>query len=127
MQQVFLLLLAFSPCKGYSQDGESIIGKWLKTPKEDLIIEVFKSEDEYKGKIIWIKDTASVKQIGFQILEGLKYDAKRKIWSNGRVRNPKSNSTYKATAKIRADGTLEVLAYKGMKFIGRKKFFKRVK
>jgi len=66
MRRIFLLFLVISACKGYAQDPGSIIGKWLKTPKEDLIIEVYKSEDEYKGKISWIKDTASGKQIGFQ-------------------------------------------------------------
>jgi len=128
MRQIFLLLISFLSYKCYAQTNpDLIIGKWLKTSKEDLIIEVYKSEDVYKGKITWTKDSDSSKHIGFQILEGLKYNAKKEIWSNGKVRNPKSGSTYSATAKIRADGTLEVLAYKGMKFIGRKKYFKRVK
>jgi len=127
MQQLFLLFCLFVVGKSYAQETGSITGRWLKTPKEDLIIEVYKSEDDYKGKIIWIKDTAANKQVGFQILEGLQFNRDKKIWANGRIRNPLSGSTYKATAKIRADGTLELLAYKGMKFIGKKKYFKRVK
>ncbi len=127
MRQVFLLLFAFSILKGHAQDAGTITGKWLKTPKEDLIIEVYKYEDEYRGKIAWTKNIDTVKLIGFQLIEGLKYDARRKAWSHGKVHNPKSGGTYNATAKIRADGTLEVLAYKGMKFIGKKKYFKRVK
>jgi uncharacterized protein (DUF2147 family) len=127
MRQIFLLLASLLSCQCYAQTNpDLIIGKWLKTSKEDLIIEVYKSNDEYKGKISWTKGNDSVKHIGFQILEGLKYNAKREIWSNGKVRNPKSGSTYSATAKIRGDGNLEVLAYKGMKFIGRKKYFKRI-
>ena len=128
MRQIFILLIFLLSYKCYAQTNpDLIIGKWLKTSKEDLIIEVYKSKDEYKGKITWAKGSDASKLIGFQILEGLKYNAKRKIWSNGKVHNPKSGSTYSATAKIRADETLEVLAYKGMKFIGRKKYFKRVK
>ena len=128
MRQILLLLVTLLSYKCYAQtEPDLIIGKWLKTSKEDLIIEVYKSKDEYKGKITWAKGNDTGKLIGFQILEGLKYNAKRKIWSNGKVHNPKSGSTYSATAKIRADGTLEVLAYKGIKFIGRKKYFKRVK
>jgi uncharacterized protein (DUF2147 family) len=127
MGQLFLLFFLFVVGKTCAQESRLITGRWLKIPKEDLIIEVYKSEDAYKGKIIWIKDTAANKQIGFQILEGLKFNADKKIWTNGKIRNPLSGATYKATAKIQADGTLEVLAYKGMKFIGRRKYFKRVK
>ena len=125
MKQIFSFLLFLLSCKCYAQAGQdSIIGKWLKTPKEDLVIEVYKSADEYKGKIVWSKDSANF--VGFPILEGLKYNEKKRLWSGGKVRNPKSGSTYNANAKIKSDGTLEVLAYKGMKFINRKKYFKRV-
>jgi len=127
MRRLFLFILFFVLVKIYAQEPGAITGKWLKTPKDDLIIEVYKFESEYRGKITWVKDTAANKQIGFQILEGLKYNEKRKLWSDGKVHNPLSGKIYKATAKIRSDGTLEVLAYKGMKFIGRKKYFKRVK
>ena len=125
MKQIFSLLIFLLSHKCYAQTGEDlIIGKWLKTPKQDLVIEVYKSADEYKGKITWSKDSANL--VGFPILEGLKYNERKKVWSGGKIRNPKSEGIYSANAKIRSDGSLEVLAYKGMKFIGRKKYFKRV-
>ncbi len=127
MERLLLLLFSFAVSQAWAQDSERITGKWLKTPKDDLIIEVYKSGDEYKGKITWAKDTSGNKRIGFQILEGLKFDADEKSWTNGTVYKPSSGSSYKAIAKILEDGTLEVLAYKGMKFIGKKKYFKRVK
>jgi len=126
MRQIVLLSVFLFSYKCYAQTEQgSITGKWLKTPKEDLIIEVYKSADEYKGKISWARDSANL--VGFPILEGLKYNDRKKTWSGGTIRNPKSGSTYNASAQIRSNGTLEVLAYKGMKFIGRKKYFKRVK
>jgi uncharacterized protein (DUF2147 family) len=126
MRVILLLLISLLSYKCYAQTSpDLIIGKWLKTSKEDLIIEVYKIKNEYRGKIAWAKDSTS-KHIGFQILEGLKYSATSKIWSNGKIHSPRSGSTYSATAKISTDGTLEVLAYKGMKFFGRKKYFKRV-
>ena len=129
MRKILLLLISLLAYECYAQTGpELITGKWLKTPKEDLIIEVYKFKDEYKGKITWAKDNDTNKPIGFQILEGLKYNGESKMWVNGKIHNPKSGSTYNATAKIRADGTMEVFAYyKGMKLFGRKKYFKRVK
>ncbi|MGZ8558011.1 MAG: DUF2147 domain-containing protein [Chitinophagaceae bacterium] len=128
MRQILLLLLSLLSYKSYAQaNADLIIGKWLKMSKEDLIIEVYKAKGEYKGKISWAKNNDAGKLTGFQILDGLKYNSKKKVWSGGKVHNPKSGSTYSATVKIMADGRLEVLAYKGIKFIGRKKYFKKVK
>jgi opacity protein-like surface antigen len=128
MRVIFLLLISLLSYKCYAQTSpDLLIGKWLKTPKEDLIIEVYKVKNEYRGKITWAKDSSKGKHIGFQILEGLKYNATSNIWSDGEIRSPRSGSTYSAIAKIRTDGMLEVLAYKGMKFFGRKKYFRRVK
>ena len=104
--------------------ANSIVGKWMKTPKEDLVIEVMQSGDEFIGKISWSRDTTIAK--GYQILEGLSFDEGKTVWSGGTIRNPNTEASYKANAKILPDGQLEVLAYKGMKFIGKKKYFKRV-
>ena len=127
MQRVLLLIFILVAGDIYSQGPASIAGKWLKTSKEDLIIDVFKVGEEYRGKISWIKDSSKQKQVGFQILEGLKFDKNKNAWTGGKVHSPLSGATYKAIAKIGADGLLEVHAYKGLKFIGRKKYFKRVK
>ncbi len=126
MKQVIILIL-FS-LKGYAQNNaDAIIGKWLKTPKEDLIIQVYKTGNEYKGKITWTKGNDPKKPVGYVILENLKYNANKKMWKGGKIHDPNSGSTYEAEANIKSDGTLEVLGYMGMKFLGSKKYFKRVK
>ncbi len=57
MKQVIILIAILFSFKGYSQNSQdAIIGKWLKIPKEDLIIEVYKKGNEYKGKITWSKN-----------------------------------------------------------------------
>ena len=64
MKQIIILLAILFSFKGYSQNNpDAIIGKWLKTPKEDLIIEVYKVKNEYQGKISWSKDNK--KAVGF--------------------------------------------------------------
>lgn len=125
MRWITLIVILFLSFQSNAQ-ADIIVGKWLKTSKENLIIEVYKSGDEYLGKITWAGDRDSAKLKGFQILEGLRYDAMEGAWVDGKIHHPKSLSTYQAIAKIRPNGTLEVLAYKGFKFIGRKKYFKRV-
>ncbi len=127
MKHLIILLTIFASLKCYAQNNaDAIIGKWQKIPKEDLIIEVYKVKDEYKGKISWTKDNDTRKPVGFIILEKLKYNSKSKRWKNGKIHDPNSGSTYTAEAKIKTDGTLEVNGYMGLKFLGTKKNFKKV-
>ena len=113
--------------KSYSQiNADAILGKWLRTQKEDLIIHVYKSGNEYKGKIDWAKDNDKKKPVGFVILEKLVYNANKKVWKSGKIHDPNSGRTYDAEAKLKSDGTLEVLGYIGFRFFGSKKYFKRV-
>lgn len=127
MKQIILLLVVLSSYRCYAQNNaDAIIGKWINIPKQNIIIEVYKTGNEYKGKISWAKNNDKRKPVGFVILENLKYNKKAKRWEDGKIHNPNSGSTYNATAKIKADSTLEVHGYKGMKFLGTKKYFKRV-
>ena len=128
MKQLIILFTIILSSKSYSQiNADAITGKWLRTPKEDLIIQVYKSGNEYKGKIEWAKDNDQKRPAGFVILENLVYNSDKKIWKSGKIHDPNSNRTYDAEAKIKSDGTLEVLGYIGFKFLGSKKYFKRVK
>jgi len=125
---LFIIMGLLLPHLVFTQPkSESIVGKWLKTPKKDVIIEVYKSNDSYNGKINWVKENATKIPIGFKVIEGLKYDEPKKIWVKGKIVDPKSGKTYDARARIKNDGILEVRAYKGMTLLGRKKFFVRVK
>ncbi len=117
---VFVTLSAFS-----QNNGDAIVGKWMKTPRETLLIEVFKSEEVYKGKIDWSNDEAK-KPEGYVILQDMKYNHESKVWEGGKIHDPASGKTYKAIARIKADGLLEVQGYMGMKFLNSKRYFKRV-
>lgn len=108
--------------KGYSQNADAIMGKWLKANKEDLIIEVSKAGTEYMGKINWSKDNS--KPTGFTMLENLKYDAKDKRWE-GTIHDPKSGRSYDADVVMKKDGTIEVSG--SMMFFKIRRIFKRVK
>ncbi len=120
--------MVFVSLQAFAQTGaESIVGKWMKLPKEDLVIEVYQTGSGYNGKISWVKPTDTTKEVGFLILENLAFNPEKKFWENGKIHSPGSGNVYSADATIKPDGTLEVLGYKGMKFIGKKKYFRRVK
>lgn len=121
MKPILLLILLFS-LKGYSQNPDVIVGKWMKANKEDLIIEVFKVNDEYNGKVSWSKDNK--KPIGFLMLENLRYNQKTRNWEGGKIHDPKSNRSYDATLAMQSDGTLEVSG--NLLFLKIKRVFKKV-
>ena len=124
---VILLTVLFSIKSPTPNHADMIVGKWINIPKENLIIEVYRLNNEYKGKISWGKDNDKKKPVGFIILDKLKYNSKSNIWENGKIHDPNTGHTYSATAKIKDDGSLEVLGYIGLKIFGTKKYFKRVK
>jgi uncharacterized protein (DUF2147 family) len=124
---ILLLFIAFSFASYGQQNPDAIIGKWLKTPKNDLIIEVFREGDQFKGRISWSKDNDPKKPMGYLILEQLTYNPRKNLWSHGKIHDPASGKSYDAEVKIRDDGSLEVLGYMGMRFFGTTKYFSRVK
>lgn len=125
MKYFLLVMASLVFGHAYAQtEADKIVGKWMKMPKEDLIIEVYPASGGYNGKIEWSSDSS--KQKGYVILENLQFDDDNNSWENGKIYDPRSGSRYKAAARLKSDGTLEVLGYKGIKMIGSKRSFKRV-
>lgn len=127
MRKLFIGLLLLVYATSHSQPADTIIGKWMKTPKEDMIIEVYKTATDYEAKISWTKVPDEKKPIGYVLMDKLTYDAKGKSWENGKIHAPGSDKTYSATAELLDNGKLKVLGYMGMKFLGKTKYFRRVK
>ena len=126
MKQTFSLLLIFFSLGAFCQNkADAIVGKWMKTPKETLSIEVFKSGDIYRGKIDWSNDAAK-KPLGYLILDKMRYNKDKEVWEGGKIHDPSSGKSYSALVSIKDDGVLEVHGYIGMKFLGSKRYFKRV-
>lgn len=121
MKAITLLAMLFS-LKGYSQNADAIIGKWLKANKEDLIIEVYKVKDEYEGKISWSKDDK--KPEGFVMLEDLRYNKVSRQWEGGKIHDPHSSRSYGGVVTMKPDGTLQVAGE--FLFFKSKRIFKRV-
>ena len=127
MNKLFVFLVLFIPSYCYAQtNADAIIGKWLKLPKENLIIEVYKVKDEYRGKINWTKEVDAKKPVGYVILQKLMYSKKAGKWINGKITDPNNGKTYTAEARITPQGELEVNGYIGFSFFGIKRNFKRL-
>ena len=122
-----LLLTGFVYSYSYAQDQpDVIVGKWLKLPKKDLIIEVYKTATAYNGKISWTKPGDN-KPVGFVIIQNLKYNNKSDKWEDGIIRDPNSSMSYSAEVKLDDQRNLIVKGYKGLKFLSTSRTFMRVK
>jgi len=128
MKRLLIPAIILFSLKSFSQpQGDAIIGRWINVPKQNTIIEVYKFNSEYRGKIVWTKTPDKKKPIGYMILQKLEYNPIRKFWDDGEIKEPNSGITYDATAKIKPDGLLEVHGYIGFKFLGKTKNFRKVK
>lgn len=118
----------------FSQTADAIVGKWYNTEK-DAQIEIFKVENKFFGKIIWLQDPkddtgkpkvdlnnsdVSKQQrpiIGLKILDNFKFNGG--TWEDGTIYDPKNGKTYSCIIKEKDNNTLEVRGYIGISLIGR--------
>jgi uncharacterized protein (DUF2147 family) len=132
-------LLSFS---GFSQGANAIIGKWVNSTGE-AHIEIFKKNNQYAGKIIWLKNPKDEKGniktdaqnpnenlkskpiIGLQILNGFVYDEDK--WTDGKIYDPKSGKTYSCNITLKSNGDLNLRGYIGVSLLGRTDVWKRIK
>lgn len=109
---------------------KDILGVWL-TESQDAKIKIYKSQNKYFGKVIWIKEpldkdgkpvvdrnnpeSALQKQpiLGLSIITNMAYSNKE--WSGGKIYDPKNGESY--TCKLWLDdGKLKVRGYVGWFF-----------
>ncbi len=143
---LFLFALAFTFFSSDSlaqYSGDEIIGIW-ETPGDDNgRIEIFKTDNKYYGKIIWLKRKGENGEvltdknnpnkslqnrpiIGTEILKGFIFN-KEDMWEDGEIYDPKSGNTYSCQLSLQDKNTMKVRGYIGFSLIGRTEYWKRVK
>jgi uncharacterized protein (DUF2147 family) len=118
----------------FAQNPDSIVGEWY-TQEGTSAVEIYKCENLYCGKIVWLKnpkneegkdkvDTKNPDEkmrnrtlMGLSILSGFKYKGDD-IWADGKIYDPKNGKTY--SCKMSLDGDkLKVRGYVGFSLLGR--------
>lgn len=135
MQRVMIIAcLLLLPAFSFGQDADSIVGQWY-TEEGRSIVEIYKCDRYYCGKILWLKypeddegrekvdkenpdeTKRSRKLIGLNILWGFSYEGEDE-WENGKIYDPKNGKTY--SCRITLDGdSLKVRGYIGFSLLGR--------
>ncbi|HEX8023172.1 DUF2147 domain-containing protein [Mucilaginibacter sp.] len=132
-------LFVFLATHAFAQKGDAILGKWL-SPGGRGQVEVYKKNNKYFGKIVWLKVTAdkngkpltdrrnlnlSLRKrpvLGLEVLKNC--NVKGKYYDDGTIYDPESGKTY--TCNLFLNGNkLKVTGFVGM-FVGRTDTWTRV-
>jgi uncharacterized protein (DUF2147 family) len=123
--------------------GDDIIGIWLTTGKEPAKIQIYKSGNEYFGKIIWLKnplDTSGKPKtdvnnpdknkqseliIGLVILKDFKFNGESG-WRSGDIYDPESGKIYSSYLYLKDKNTVNVRGYVGLSLFGRTETWERM-
>ena len=128
------------------KNPDAIIGRWIAIPKKNIIVEVFKDKDKYKGKVVWFNDNddktkpmntrldennldsalRNRKVLGLQVLNNMMYNSKSNRWEKGTIYDAKSGRVYNSSASLIKDNTLLVKGFWHFEFIGKDMYFKKI-
>jgi uncharacterized protein (DUF2147 family) len=118
----------------FADDGDGVLGLW-DTPKKDCRIEIFRCDQKYCGRIVWLADPdyppghksglggrprvdrqnpdAGLRDrplVGLQLMEGFVFDGED-AWKDGHIYNPDDGKVYRCQMTLSAPDQLEVRGY----------------
>lgn len=119
-----------------AEEGDAILGQWYTdTEKKDSVVEFYKDNDLYSGKIVWLKNpkeddgTDKVDNenpdearkndpiLGLILAKGFTYKGSNK-WAGGTIYDPNNGKTYKCKIALKGDD-LKVRGFIGVSLLGR--------
>lgn len=128
-QILVVILLLFT----FSVNGQQIVGQWKtiddETKKERSIVEIYKVDDSYSGKIIKLQRSLEddpdpvcdacdpddsrylQKIIGMEIIQDMAFDKSSNEYVDGTILDPESGSEYQCKLWLSEEGTLKVRGY----------------
>lgn len=140
---IIIITSAFNvPTANSSSD---ITGRWMDADN-NLEVEIFKTGNEFRARVIWFDDSDDKSQpmnvrcdtknadkklrtrkiIGLEVMRGLTYNVNNNSWEGGRIYDSSSGKNWDVNAWIMKDGILKVRGYWHFLFLGQNIFFKRV-
>lgn len=131
-----------APCQNNS---DQIVGCWMSA-ENNMEVEIFKVNSEYKAKVVWIDDSNDKsrpmntrtdwknpdetlrkrKIIGLEIMHGLVYKKIDNEWADGRIYDPSSGKDWNVKIYFTKAGLLKVRGYWGFQLLGKDLLFRKV-
>lgn len=143
---VLLIVVFFNPEANQRLNaGDAILGKW-ETVENNLIVEVYKVDLEYRAKVVWFKNSdyktnppenwrdvknpdtklRQRKILGMEVLQHLVYKPKESRWEDGSIYDSTTGHTWDSSAWISNNGLLNVHGFWHWEFLGKTIFFKKL-
>jgi uncharacterized protein (DUF2147 family) len=136
-----VLLLSSQFIKAQNKPND-ILGIWLTPGKDPAKIEIYKINEVFFGKIVWLEnpdyngkpkvDGHNPDQskrnnpvLGLLLLTGFKFDTGNE-WKDGTIYDPESGKTYSCTLKLKNLNDLEIRGYVGIPLFGRTENWKKM-
>ncbi|MFC5283372.1 DUF2147 domain-containing protein [Pedobacter alpinus] len=134
---LYLVIIITLPFKGFSFTSEDdILGRWIST-KKNVIIEVYKSSNQFKAKVIWFDDRDDIKRpmrtrldiknpdkdlknkriLGMDVLERLSYNPDKNRWDNGLIYDPQSGKHWSSLVYFNTNMQMIVKGYWKFEFL----------
>ncbi len=130
---VALCLSAFSPV-ALAQSPTDIVGTWFNAEKDGKI-QVYQQGGKFFGKLAWLKtpmlngkprlDEHNQNEsqrnrplLGLVLLRDFEHDG-GKVWSGGKIYDPKNGKTYSCKITLAERNRLDVRGYIGVSLLGR--------
>ena len=118
----------------YPKNADEIIGVYW-SPKKDAKIEIFKRDNRYYGRSVWVasmrKDAKNPDEslknrevLGIELLTGFLFTDDS--YTGGKIYDPETGKTYDCKMTL-SDNILKVRGYIGMSLFGRTETFERIK
>jgi len=133
MKKIFILILTILSTSIFGVSSDNFTGLW-KTKGGKSIIKIYKINNEYEGKIVWLEEpldkNGTAKQdtknpnkhlrknklLNLEILHGFKF--KKSVLKDGKIYDPKSGKTYSCIIKSKKSN-LVIRGYIGISLLGR--------
>jgi uncharacterized protein (DUF2147 family) len=131
---IIVVLVVFFGMHAYAGNADSILGEWY-TEEERSLVEIYKCDALYCGKIVWLKHPTDEKGkekvdlnnpdetrrdkklLGLTILWDFNHRDSNE-WAGGKIYDPKNGKTY--SCKMMLDGNrLKVRGFVGISLLGR--------
>lgn len=136
---LFFSLLAFFCCAQATADA--ILGTWITTAENCKIL-VYKQNEEFKAKIIWLKEDKngnsdykdeknpdpalrSTKLLGMDVVNGLHYNSDENEYIDGVIYDARNGKKWNSVVWVTDDNLLKIKGYWLFKFLSSTSTFKR--
>jgi uncharacterized protein (DUF2147 family) len=127
---------------GQGGGADAVLGNWL-TEEDRAIVEIYRCDDRYCGRIVWLKEPKNAegmdkqdtenpdptkrkrKILGLDMVWGFEYEGDNK-WVGGKIYDPDTGKSYSCKMSLEG-GALKVRGYVGISLIGRTTVWTRKK